>query len=340
MRQITSDLLLNTRFRMWATVGIVAFCTFLELYIHLYGGRATGYSHFFYIFLILMAILYHTRAVWFGVYLSVLNLVIEYSNTGGIIDISAYQRVIGFILVPLFAGFLLEQIERDHGDLIEYLSDRAFTREPGLPEDREAPSEACRPTLAGTTVRNLKMTANTRALISALSSRDAEVRYRSAIALGELRDPGAVEALSGALKDEDSGVRWEAAEALGKIGAPAIDVLIDALLDDDDDIRWRAAIALGDIRDPKVIQPLVHALADEDEYVRKRAALSLSRTGEPAIEPLLIVLTVGEPVAKEGAALAIAGMNEAAQEAVRRALESVDEDLKSAIMNSITIKKV
>jgi hypothetical protein len=340
MREITSDLLLNTRFRMWVTVGIVAFCTFLELYIHLYEGQATGYSHFFYIFLILIAILYHTRAVWFGVYLAVLNLVIEYSNTGGIIDISAYQRVIGFILVPLFAGFILEQIERDHGDLIEYLSDRAFSQRSGLPEDREGSSDACRPTLAGTTVRNLKKTANIRALINALSNRDAEVRFRSAIALGELGDSEAVEALSGALKDEDSGVRWEAAEALGKIGAPAIDPLIEALMDDDDDIRWRAAIALGDIRDPKVIQPLVHALADEDEYVRKRAALSLSRIGEPAIEPLLIVLTIGEPMAKEGAALAIAGMDEEAQEAVKRALETVDEDLKSSIMNSITIKKV
>jgi hypothetical protein len=340
MRSISIDWFWRPRFRIWAAVATVAVCTALELYIHLYLGKATGYSHFFYIFLILMAILYHTRAVWFGVYLSGLHLGIEYVVTGGIVDINAYQRVIGFILVPLLAGYIFEQIERDHGDLLEYLTERAINREGGAAVDQEAASESCRPTPGGSAVRSLKDAANVRGLIAALSSRDDEVRYRSAIALGDLRDPAAVDALAGALKDENSGVRWEAAEALGRIGAPAVDVLIAALGDEDDDIRWRAAIALGDIRDPKVVPPLIRALADADAYVRKRAVNSLSRIGEPAIGLLLPVLREGDPVAREGALAAIAGMDARSGLALESALENADDEQKSAVRAAITIKRM
>jgi len=54
-------------------------------------------------------------------------------------------------------------------------------------------------------------------LISALKDEDGDVREAAAEALGELKDPRAVEPLISVLKDEDGSVRWWAVKALNKI---------------------------------------------------------------------------------------------------------------------------
>ena len=71
-------------------------------------------------------------------------------------------------------------------------------------------------------------------LIAALKGRDANVRQRAAEALGEIKDPRAVEPLIAALKDADMYVRRLAAEALGKIKDPrAVHVLLAGLRERD-----------------------------------------------------------------------------------------------------------
>jgi HEAT repeat protein len=50
-----------------------------------------------------------------------------------------------------------------------------------------------------------------------LKDADADVREQVAFALGQLRDPRAIDGLIAALKDADADVRQQAAFALGQI---------------------------------------------------------------------------------------------------------------------------
>src|SRR5512136_3166476 len=67
-------------------------------------------------------------------------------------------------------------------------------------------------------------------LIDLLVHPELNVRWRAAEALGEARDPRAVEPLIAALKDPYQDVSWIAAESLGKIrDARAVGPLVAAL---------------------------------------------------------------------------------------------------------------
>jgi HEAT repeat protein len=59
-------------------------------------------------------------------------------------------------------------------------------------------------------------------LATALEHSDPEVRAESCVALGELRDPGGVEALLRASRDADHRVRTQAGRALDRIGTAAV----------------------------------------------------------------------------------------------------------------------
>ena len=54
-------------------------------------------------------------------------------------------------------------------------------------------------------------------LVMALKDADADVREQVAFALGQLRDPRAIDALTTALKDASASVRQQAAFALGQL---------------------------------------------------------------------------------------------------------------------------
>ena len=130
-------------------------------------------------------------------------------------------------------------------------------------------------------VEKMKARRNVNGLIKALGyKKDWEVRWDAARALGEIKDPRAVEPLSAALKDERFSVRQAAAEALGKIGnARAVEPLIAALGDERSDMRQAAAKALGAIGDARAMEPLIAALKDKDSAVRKAAAEALDHLG-------------------------------------------------------------
>ena len=118
--------------------------------------------------------------------------------------------------------------------------------------------------------------------INALKDENSCLRYVAAEALGEIKDPRAVEPLIFALKDEESGVRSAAAKALGKIEDPrAVEPLISALKDKDWDVREAAAEALGEIKDPRAVAPLISALKDKVWNVHKAATKALEKiTGQ------------------------------------------------------------
>jgi HEAT repeat protein len=180
-------------------------------------------------------------------------------------------------------------------------------------------------------ITRMKAARDVRGLIRLLNHRDPDVQYEAAGALGDIRDPGAVEPLVTALKnDEISGVRWKAAEALSKIGAPAVDALIGALRHDDDDVRWKAAIALGEIGDPRSIDPLLILLCDEDRFVKSHAAYALSMIGEPAVDPLICALSEGDGNLRWGAAIALGKIqNPRAIEPLIRALADKYENVRA-----------
>jgi hypothetical protein len=277
--------------------------TALELYIHYYLGISTGYTHFYYLLIIPVAIVYYWRAVFFALYLAVLHLgigeLIGQQDPYGVV----LFRVAMFVLVAFIAGLLFRQIEKDHGDLVSYLADRALGTGHGMKGDEAGEIEPETP--AGRVVRQLKQRHDIHGLAAALGHRDVEMRYRAAIALGEIGSAEAVAPLATALSDENSGVRWEAAEALGRIGEAALDPLIEALARDDDDIRWRAAIALGEIGGPRAAKALVAALDDPDDYVRSRVVHSLAEFGPEADAPLQEVLVSGSPRARQAASNAL-----------------------------------
>jgi HEAT repeat protein len=109
-------------------------------------------------------------------------------------------------------------------------------------------------------------------LVSLLASKDGVKRSKARAALVETGKP-AVASLVSALKDRNQTVRWESAKALGQIRDPkSIDALIAALRDKLFDVRWLAAEALIGIGD-KSVKPLLQAMVDhpESEELREGA---------------------------------------------------------------------
>ena len=98
------------------------------------------------------------------------------------------------------------------------------------------------------------------ALADRLTDDHADVRERSAWALGEIEDAAAVPAVLRALhSDRDRRVRVTAAWALGEIeDASAVNGLVSVLADPDVELRQKAVWALGEIGkvvgDPRVGQ--------------------------------------------------------------------------------------
>ena len=130
-------------------------------------------------------------------------------------------------------------------------------------------------------------------LAQALLNDNAEsVRIHAAEALGKIEDARAVDPLTQALQDSNSAVRSTATQALGKIGKPAAESLIEALKNSDEDVRMYAAKGLGEIKDARAIKPLIEALRIQTRWggAEGSAAQALTDIGEPAVEPLSLML--------------------------------------------------
>ncbi len=140
-------------------------------------------------------------------------------------------------------------------------------------------------------------------LIAALKDTDAQVRVNAAWASAQIKDARAIEPLIAALKDEDLRVRENAAYGLEQINDPrAIEPLIAALKDTEADVRTDVSGALADMKDPRAIEPLIAALKDADPRVRENAAVGLGRINDPrAIEPLIAAFKDTDAKVRENA---------------------------------------
>ncbi|HON82174.1 MAG TPA: HEAT repeat domain-containing protein [Methanoregulaceae archaeon] len=125
-------------------------------------------------------------------------------------------------------------------------------------------------------------------IVQALRTGDEDDREEAARALGELRDPEAVEPLTAALGDQSRYVRREAAKALGAIGEErCIPPLIKALRDEDRSAREGAAEGLA-MMGTMAINSLARALDDPDWHVRMGAVVALRIIGDRTVMPGII----------------------------------------------------
>ncbi len=104
------------------------------------------------------------------------------------------------------------------------------------------------------------------------------------LALGTLKDPGAVDDLLSIAKnqDEDKVRRMYAADSLGKIGdAKALPVLRDMFQEKDALIRLYAASAISHFSVDEAFPMLIQGLRDENVKVREQSAKTLARQLNP-----------------------------------------------------------
>ncbi len=187
-------------------------------------------------------------------------------------------------------------------------------------------------------IREKKTPAILEALLASLNDVEAEVRNNCAEALGEIKEPRAVDPLMAALKDPltlksaarslgeikdaraipallkimadpDKQNRECAAAALARIGAPSVEPLLGLLGAADLNTRENAIWALGEIKDPKAIAPLGNLLKDRAMMIRARAAESLGqiKAGVPTA-PLLEALKDEKPLVRVKAIESLAAL--------------------------------
>jgi HEAT repeat protein len=127
-------------------------------------------------------------------------------------------------------------------------------------------------------------------LIEALNDEDQSVGEKVKAALGEIKDPRAIEPLIATFKRNERPTAGDAAEeSLVKIGPDAIPALILALQDDASRVRESSARVLGRMSPAAkdAVPGLIKALDDKDEGVRHEAQVALGEIKDPrAIEPL------------------------------------------------------
>jgi HEAT repeat protein len=172
-------------------------------------------------------------------------------------------------------------------------------------------------------------------LIVLLHHPDEDVRWKAAIALGEIRDVRAIDPLIELMSDQDRYVKGRVAIALGMIGQPAVAPLIRALGEGDGNLRWGAAIALGRIRDPRAIAPLVRALGDKYENVRSEALASLKVMEDGNIDLFIHLLNdVGNEALQDYIANAPAGEGPDSP-GLTEFLQSIDPNIRKRLVSAL-----
>ncbi|MDI9633292.1 MAG: HEAT repeat domain-containing protein [Methanolinea sp.] len=137
------------------------------------------------------------------------------------------------------------------------------------------------------------------ALVGILHHPDEDVRWKAAIALGEIGDERAIPPLIELLGDPDRFVQSRAAYALGEFGRRATPLLRLALAQGNPRVRKGAITALREIRDPDALDDLQRALSDPDRAVVSAALDALMHHGEEGYRRIIHSLSSASPGARE-----------------------------------------
>lgn len=310
---------------------LVLISILLEIIVHWGLHIEVVYSHFFYVPVVLAAILYGKKGVVVAIFLGGLHIASSFFITGGV-DSGAVIRGVMLVLVGLLTGAIVDAMTERRVLAVRGPPPRI----PGL----RGGVQQVRCVLASyRNVKRLKEKRDVDALICTLCDKDVTVQYEATEALGDLRDHRAIGPLMALLTgDEYTSIRWKAAEALAKIGTPAVEPLITALSHQNDDVRWKAAIALGEIGDGRAIHPLIELLKDNDRFIKGRAAYALGKIGSPAVIPLIIALDTGDGSLRWGAAIALGKIRD--ERAIRpliRALGDRYENVRSEAVAALGV---
>jgi HEAT repeat protein len=169
--------------------------------------------------------------------------------------------------------------------------------------------------------------------MEALKHPDADIRWKAAVALGEIGDIRGIDPLTELLGDGDRFVRSRAVYALVRIGPSAVPSLTGALGHPDTGVRMAAVEALGKIGDRPSINALARALADPSPEVRQEAISALSNQGEKAIPVLSARVNDPDRFIRRRAVLALAGMkDEEVLPVLLRALATADPDTAEVLI--------
>ncbi len=211
------------------------------------------------------------------------------------------------------------------------------------------------------------------AYLAALTAPQWKTRWQAAQALGEFKDPRAVEPLIEALDDSNQWVRIVAAEALGQLGAQeAVEHLLSSLDDNSIWVRRASVVALGQVGNVRAVPPLmerllrapdsewpeeihdviakalgdigepaikvlVEALEDTDAWVSAAAARALGRIGDPqAITPLILLMKQENKWVRSAATQALAQISDS--RAVRAALSN--DEAPHAFWKLMALKEI
>ena len=144
-------------------------------------------------------------------------------------------------------------------------------------------------------------------LIELLSHESSRIRQRSIDVLGQVGDAVVAEQLEQMLRnDRSEDVRAAAAKALGEIRDPgAVDCLIDAL-HDAFSVKCRAIVALGDIGEESSLASLLAMLKDPAPEIRYHASQALAQMQhELAAKNIRPLLNDSNAMVRRGAAKAL-----------------------------------
>jgi len=149
-------------------------------------------------------------------------------------------------------------------------------------------------------------------LIKSLEDNSSDVRCAAAWALGEMRESSAIESLISALNDEDHRVRVTTVRGLGKIGdIRSIGPLTQFLNDGNAEVRANTIEALGNIKDPRTEELLIQMLTDIDSNIRIKTAYALKRIGGlRSVESLIKALNDDNPNVRTNAIEALGNIKD------------------------------
>ena len=134
---------------------------------------------------------------------------------------------------------------------------------------------------------------NLESLMDMLENKDGVVRQKAREALVELGKPAVSSLTQTLLNSRQDQVRWEAAKALGGINdTRSVPSLVQALEDNNSDVAWAAADALKTFRKaawPPLLQALIKSKS-ESVALRKGAHHVLAGQSEDGFNDLLATL--------------------------------------------------
>jgi PAS domain S-box-containing protein len=118
IKTLTWDATRDEKWQLVTLTILTIFCIFLEIFMHIYLGVSVGYTHFFYVLLVLAAIWYQRKAVVLAVCLAATHLGIGFFLFNESLW-APLLRSIMFVIVTLLVGTLSEEHRQNEAALKE-----------------------------------------------------------------------------------------------------------------------------------------------------------------------------------------------------------------------------